>query len=132
MTVGDGCRAEASRARRGDRRRVGDAPALRGFFLRLVWPDLAWLPGLCFCWLCAAGGRISGARAFSRSCLPSASTNLEYSTSQKSPLEWLTHMAVAHASLNPASEERTSTRSPDEKVPVSKRLDAADFDDMTN
>jgi len=68
-----------------------------------------------------------GARAFSRSSLPSPSTNFAYSTSQL-PLELFTHVAVAQASEKPSSDESTSTLSPLEKEPV---FPAWPFPDMS-
>jgi hypothetical protein len=66
-------------------------------------------------------------RTFSRSGFPSASTNLEYSTSHTPPLEWLITVPVAQALLNPSSSERTSTFSPGAKVPWDGAL-REDFD----
>ena len=68
---------------------------------------------------CGPGRR--SMRTFSFSALPSASTNFAYSTCHAPFGQRPTHVAVAHASEKPSSEDSTSTRSPLDIEPCTLR-----------
>ena len=68
---------------------------------------------------CGPGRR--SMRTFSLSALPSASTNFAYSTCHAPFGQRPTHVAVAHASEKPSSEDSTSTRSPLDIEPCTLR-----------